>query len=141
VRLRTRDPETVAHIRVVRAAADAGRCTGDPKRKRCNMNCNISTTRPIHMTMVCLTGAVAAAITLASPVMARGGGHHHGECGEHHGSYECHNWYEGHHHRDDRRPYFENYHRRYRYDLGPADDQSGYDDPAPLRAPPSTDRR
>jgi hypothetical protein len=41
------------------------------------------------ITPVLLCGSVAAMFALSSPAVARGGGHHHGECGEHHIAYEC----------------------------------------------------
>jgi hypothetical protein len=61
------------------------------------------------ITPVLLYGSVAAMLALSSPALARGGGHHHGECGEHHIAYEC--GYRAWHHRGHHQRYFENHHR------------------------------
>ena len=64
------------------------------------------------ITSVLLCGSVAAMLALSSPALARGGGHHHGECGEHHIAYECgYPSYRVWHHRGHHERYFENHHR------------------------------
>jgi hypothetical protein len=64
------------------------------------------------ITPVLLCGSVAAVLALSSPAVARGGGHHHGECGEHHTAYECgYPNYKLWHHRGHHERYFENHHR------------------------------
>jgi hypothetical protein len=61
---------------------------------------------------VLLCGSVAAMLGLSSPALARGGGHHHGECGEHHLAYECgYPSYRVWHHRGHDERYFEGHHR------------------------------
>jgi hypothetical protein len=104
------------------------------------MRCNSTMTRPGRTAMVCLSGAIAAAMMLASPAWALGAGHapsawalgsghHHGACGGFR--------YDGHHYRGGRRHYFEGYDHRHHSDMRPMDDQPRYDDPASLSAPPS----
>jgi hypothetical protein len=44
---------------------------------------------PMTISMVLLNGAIAAMIALSSPAVARGGEHHHGECGEHGRAHDC----------------------------------------------------
>src|SRR5262249_45697174 len=62
---------------------------------------------------------------LSSPAVARGGGHHHGECGEHHVAYECGNPnYKEWHHPGHGEHYFEDHHpspspRKIQYLRGP----------------------
>ena len=54
---------------------------------------------PVTISMALLNGAIAAVIGLSSPALARGGGHHHGECGEHGASHGCgYAEHEAHHH-------------------------------------------
>jgi hypothetical protein len=66
----------------------------------------------VTITPVLLCGSVAAMLALSSPAVARGGGHHHGECGEHHIAYECgHPNYKVWHHRGHDERYFEDHHR------------------------------
>lgn len=61
---------------------------------------------------VLLCGSVAAMLGLSSPALARGGGHHHGECGEHHTVYGCgYPNYKAWHHRGHHERYFEGHHR------------------------------
>ena len=63
------------------------------------------------ITPVLLCGSVAAVLGLSSPALARGGGHHHGECGEHHIAYECgYPNYKVWHHRGHDERYFEDHH-------------------------------
>jgi hypothetical protein len=70
----------------------------------------MSMNRPITISMVLLNGAVAAMIALSSPALARGGGHHHGECGEHGSARDCgYGEHEAHHHGQHGR-YFEDRH-------------------------------
>jgi len=93
---------------------------------------------------VSLSAAVAAMIALSSPVLARGGGRHHGECGEHRGAHECgHFEYDDHHHRGGGGRHFE-HHRHFGYE--PGDDYSGYGQgatdgqaPSPAAAAPQQD--
>jgi hypothetical protein len=102
-----------------------------------DMACNISTRRAIRTTMVGLGVCFGGAMT--SPALARGGGHHHGECGEHHGryAYACSVLrYEEHHHGGRGRHHFEGYRYRGRPELGPAEERPGADDPA-ASGPPS----
>jgi hypothetical protein len=99
------------------------------------MRCNSTMTKPGRTAIVCLSGAVAAAMMLALPAWAHG--HHHGEYG-HHGGYGYGGFrYDGHHHGGGRRHHFEGYHHRYRSDLRPMDDQPSCEDPASLSVPPS----
>jgi hypothetical protein len=108
------------------------------------MACNISTRRAIRTAMlgvgVCLGVCFVGAMT--APALARGGGHHHGECGEHHGRYYACSGprYEEQHHGGRGRHHFEGYRYRDRSDLAPTDDRSGTDDPAAPGAPPSAEQ-
>jgi len=64
---------------------------------------------------VLLSGSVAAMLGLSLPALARGGGHHHGECGEHHTAYGCgYPNYKVWHHRGHHERYF-GYHHRSEY--------------------------
>ena len=70
----------------------------------------MSTNSFATITITLLCGSTAAVLGLSSPAIARGGGHHHGECGEHHIAYECgHLYYAVPHHRGHH--YFEDHHR------------------------------
>ena len=69
-----------------------------------NREMQMSMHGPMTTSMVLLNGAIAAMIALSSPAMARGGGHHHGECGEHGRARDC-GYGHGHHAR-----YFEDHH-------------------------------
>jgi hypothetical protein len=73
--------------------------------------CNMLTNSFAQITTVLLSGSLAVMLALTSPAAARGGGHHHGECGEHHVGYDCGNLYTGHHHRRQHEHYFEDHHR------------------------------
>jgi hypothetical protein len=68
---------------------------------------SLATIRP-----VLLCRSVAALLVLSSPAVARGGGHHNGVCGEHHGGYDCGNFnYTVHHHRGHHEHHFQDHHR------------------------------
>jgi hypothetical protein len=86
-----------------------------------------------------LSGAVTAAVAFASPALARGGGHHHGECGEHHGgdrcSYSDHEF--GHH---GGRGHSEGYHDGNQQDARDLSDGNGPRAPLPPLDPPQTDQ-
>src|SRR5262249_7225617 len=76
-----------------------------PAQTRSNMSTNSFAT--ITTTLLC--GSTAAVLALSSPAIARGGGHHHGECGEHHMAYGCgYSDYAVHHHLGHH--YFEDHH-------------------------------
>ena len=99
------------------------------------MNYDSTMNRITRTAMVCLSGAAAAAMMLASPAWAHG--HHHGGY-EHHGGYAYGGFrYNGHHHGGARRHHFEGYHHRYRSELRPMDDQASCEEPASLGVPPS----
>jgi hypothetical protein len=88
------------------------------------------------ITPVLLCGSVAAMLGLSSPALARGGGHHHGECGEHHIAYECgYPSYKVWHHRGHDERYFEDHHhsgyRNIKYLQGPERPPLPADAPAP----------
>jgi len=65
---------------------------------------------PTTITMPVFSAAVAALFAFSTPALARHGGHHHGECGEH--GYRCGYFeHEGHHHGGHHEHHFEPYHR------------------------------
>jgi hypothetical protein len=98
------------------------------------MRCNISTRRSIRTAAISLCAATA----MTSPALAHDGGRHHGECGEHHGSYACSRlYYEDHHHHGGRGHHSDGYRYRDRPYVAPVDDRSGYEDPGAAGAPPS----
>jgi len=96
------------------------------------------------MATVSLSAVVAAMIAFSSPVLAHGGGRHHGECGEHRSAHECgHPEFGDHHHRGGGGRHFE-HHRHFGYQ--PGDDYSGNDQartdggiPSPAVAAPQQD--
>lgn len=92
----------------------------------------MSTNTPLNISMVLLSGAVIAMIALSSPALARGGGHHQGECGEHRSAGAC--GYVEHeaHPRGDHGHLFEDHHRLgYPGSIVYPGDRKGVDDSGP----------
>ena len=97
----------------------------------------MSMNRSSTITAVALSGAVTVMIASSFPTLARGGGHHHGECGEH--GYGCGYFeHEAHHHRGHHGRHFEDHdHSGSRRGVDDLGYQTGSDRPAPESSGPA----
>jgi hypothetical protein len=99
----------------------------------------MSMNAPMTISMVLLNGAIAAMIGLSSPALARGGGHHHGECGEHGGARGCgYAEHEAHHHGYHGRQFEDHHHLGYPEGIGYPRDQKRSDDRGPSGSTPGS---